>query len=105
MRYPDFDGASCRGIDVDMFFLPEGTNGIGPETPLIRRMCNACPCQQECLEWALRHESHGWWGGTNERERRRLRQQRRIPFRSLATDSFLGLRRPRQYPVVDSEAS
>lgn len=105
MNYPDFSEASCKGLDLDIMFMPEGSNGLSPESRAIRRMCNACPCQEPCLEWALRHEPFGWWGGTNERERRRMRQTRRIPFQSLATDSYLGLRRPKQYPGVDREAS
>lgn len=90
---------------MEIMFMPEGSNGLSPEAHAIRRMCHACPCQEPCLEWALRHEPFGWWGGTTERERRRIRQKRGIRFESMSTDAHLGLRRPKQYPGVDREAS
>jgi WhiB family redox-sensing transcriptional regulator len=40
----------------------------------------------ECLEYALRHgEKFGIWGGMSERERRRIRRQRALVRRGLAT--------------------
>lgn len=92
MKYPDFTNASCSGIDVNMFFMAEGSNGLTPEARPIRRMCAACPCQSECLEWALRHEPFGFWAGTTERERRRIRQRTGVPFRGLSTDAVIGPR-------------
>ena len=42
------------------------------------RLCAACPVRAQCLEYALAHRiDDGIWGGSSERERRRILQQRR----------------------------
>ena len=38
-----------------------------------KRVCEECPVQSECLEFALENRiDHGVWGGTSERQRRRI---------------------------------
>ena len=37
-------------------------------------VCIGCPVQRECLEYALDNGEYGVWGGTSERERRRIRR-------------------------------
>ncbi len=49
-------------------------------------MCGGCEVRMECLEYALRHgEKFGIWGGMSERERRRIRRQRALARRGLAS--------------------
>lgn len=65
--------ARCLDADPEVFFPDKGGS-----TREAKRICNACEVQQACLEWALEHdERFGIWGGTSERERRRLRRERR----------------------------
>ncbi len=65
--------AACRGIDPDVFFPV--TEEDADEAKAI---CNACPVREACLEFALAaREKEGVWGGTTERERRRIVRQRR----------------------------
>lgn len=71
------DQANCIGIDVDMFFTKEGTSTF-QEEKLLKRTCAACPVQSECLDYALNHAVLGWWGGTSEIQRKRLRQKLNI---------------------------
>lgn len=68
---PDwYEHAECRGAPQELFFP-----GQGEPTQPAKEMCAACPVSVECLAWALDHgEKHGIWGGTSERERRRLRK-------------------------------
>lgn len=41
-------------------------------------VCNVCPVQMECLNYALNHNlNHGIWGGASERERVRIRRGRK----------------------------
>lgn len=43
-----------------------------------RKICNGCPVQEDCLEYALQERiDAGMWGGVSERGRRRLLKQRR----------------------------
>ncbi|MFN0093112.1 MAG: WhiB family transcriptional regulator [Acidimicrobiales bacterium] len=56
-------------------FFP--SDGVGVE--IARRICKSCPEQEPCLEYALRNRiDHGVWGGTSERERRRILKRRRV---------------------------
>jgi WhiB family transcriptional regulator, redox-sensing transcriptional regulator len=66
--------ASCRGLDPDLFF-PER----GGDTRSAKAVCDGCPVRAECLDYALTPpvEKFGIWGGMSERERRRIRSQRR----------------------------
>ena len=68
------DQANCIGIDVNMFFTEEGSSTF-PEENFLKRTCAACPVKIECLDYALHHSVLGWWGGTSEIQRRRLRKQ------------------------------
>ncbi len=64
---------ACRGADPDVFFPDQGQS-LEPA----RRICAECVVRDECLEYALdNRERFGVWGGTSERERRRLRRARR----------------------------
>ena len=54
-------------------FFP--SDGVGVE--IARRICADCPSKSPCLEYALSHRiDHGVWGGTSERERRRIIRSR-----------------------------
>lgn len=67
--------AACRGVDVEVFF-PETDDDA--EAEAAKAVCQQCPVRQACLEHALAHrEREGVWGGTTERERRRILRQRR----------------------------
>lgn len=66
--------AACRGLPTDLFF-PER----GADTSAAKAVCAACPVRDDCYEYAFEsNERHGIWGGTAERERRRIRRQRRL---------------------------
>jgi WhiB family redox-sensing transcriptional regulator len=64
--------AACRGLGTDRFFLEVDDD---PEPALA--VCRGCPVKRECLNYALHEPRHpvGVWGGTSERERRRLRRE------------------------------
>lgn len=62
--------ARCRGLDPEMFF-PERGDHAGE----LRAICGECPVIDPCRDWALHHESLGFWGGTTEAERRRIRRE------------------------------
>jgi WhiB family redox-sensing transcriptional regulator len=65
---------SCRDMDPAVFFP---SDGIGVQAA--QRVCDDCPVRVPCLEYALANRvDHGVWGGTSERERRRILRRRRI---------------------------
>ena len=66
--------AKCRDMDPAVFFP---SDGIGVQAA--QRICVDCPVKRECLEYALADRvDHGVWGGTSERERRRILRYRRM---------------------------
>lgn len=75
------DYGNCLGVDPDLFFPERGAS-----TADARKVCGACVVREECLEFALVNgEKFGIWGGTTERERRRLRKQRVLAGRAGST--------------------
>ena len=63
------DKAMCKNLDTQIFFPKRGE-----ATTPIKLICGSCPVVQPCLEYALKSgEKFGVWGGTSERERRRIR--------------------------------
>jgi WhiB family redox-sensing transcriptional regulator len=67
--------AACLGMDPTLFFP---TRGDMDTLRAARAVCRACPVRVDCLEWALSNrEFQGVFGGTSERERRRIVRARR----------------------------
>jgi WhiB family transcriptional regulator, redox-sensing transcriptional regulator len=73
--------ARCSEVDPEIFF-PER----GGSSKAARAVCSKCEVRMQCLEYALNNkEQFGIWGGTSERERRKLRKDRAL--RRLRTAS------------------
>jgi WhiB family redox-sensing transcriptional regulator len=65
---------NCR-VEPPATFFP--SDGVGVE--VAKRICQDCPAKSPCLEYALVNRiDHGVWGGTSERQRRRILKQRRL---------------------------
>lgn len=68
---------------------PPGTffpsDGAGVE--VAKRICATCEVRVVCLEYALHNRiDHGVWGGTSERERRRILRRRRMDREGVPVD-------------------
>lgn len=60
--------ALCAQTDPEAFYPVKGGS-----TRAAKKVCAACPVQQQCLEWALSQgEVFGVWGGSTHRERRTM---------------------------------
>ena len=67
------DKAACRGSDPDIFY-PVNEDDADEAIAI----CMACPVREPCLEYALvARERYGVWGGTTEKDRRRIWRKRR----------------------------
>jgi WhiB family redox-sensing transcriptional regulator len=63
---------NCADKPPSLFFP---SDGVGVD--VARKVCADCPVKSPCLEYALEHRiDHGVWGGTSERERRRILRSR-----------------------------
>lgn len=66
--------AACLTVDPEVFF-PGPYDSDKPA----KKVCEGCSVREACLEAALaNHEKHGIWGGLSERERGRIRRERRL---------------------------
>ncbi len=64
---------NCADTNPDAFFP---SDGVGVE--MAKSICEDCPVAGLCLEYALTYRiDHGVWGGCSERQRRRIRKERR----------------------------
>ena len=60
--------AKCKTMEPALFFPHDGVG-----VRLAQQICAICPVKRACLAYALDNRmNHGVWGGTSERERRRI---------------------------------
>jgi len=60
----------CAQTDPDAFFPEKGGS-----TREAKAVCRRCPVSAECLAYALANDARfGVWGGTSERDRRRMKR-------------------------------
>lgn len=74
MPYPTFTSKPpCHG-DPDSYD-PDTWEGTQPPMAAVKA-CNTCPYRTACFEWAMAHESGGYWAGSTPTTRRSLRRMR-----------------------------
>jgi len=79
-------GGSCSGKDVQLWFPSIKKGGMNPSEKkqkiandtYVAQVCGGCKVQEHCLEYSLRHEPFGTWGGKNESQRADIRNKRGI---------------------------
>ena len=77
--------AACRNHPTELFF-PSTRGRLRTSRRLVSvgqlqevaalDVCATCPVREECLEYALDRDEVGVWGGTTDRDRRRIRKAR-----------------------------
>ena len=79
--------AACKGKPSDWWY-PEYpfTKSRRVRAAKAKEICGTCPVADQCLEYALKWELDGIWGGKSVDERNRLRRSRGIRLRKLMTD-------------------
>lgn len=104
LQVPDFSGAACAGIGLDIFYDDDLYTERGTVTPIgnreyirsmsskpiqhayLRRMCLQCPIVRECREYAIKHEVFGFWGGMTAMERQSERHMKGIVLEEITYD-------------------
>lgn len=74
-----FPDAACAGTQTpDLWFAHDKSE---PDlVKLAKTICNDCPAQQRCLEYALNEDiDHGIWGGQTAQERKTIRRKKWRP--------------------------
>jgi WhiB family redox-sensing transcriptional regulator len=60
---------NCRGEDPNSFY-PENNRWAEQER---KKICRGCPVFAQCMDHAIRYDELGIWGGTTDRERRKIK--------------------------------
>ena len=82
---------SCTQTDPDIWF----TNNIQYPS-ILKRVCNGCPVIENCLKYSLEWNVRGFWAGTSEIARDRLRKRLGIRPKPLSLEQFLPVSAPQQ---------
>jgi hypothetical protein len=79
LRYLAKNGSCASGtVDSELFFEADADvnqNQIRTVLPMLKKFCSTCPVQSDCLDYAMRHDVQGVWGGTAYAERKQRRKR------------------------------
>ena len=76
---PDFTKANCLGKPTDWWYPAEHlTRDTRDRVATAIAICRDCLVRADCLDYSLKWEPVGIWGGLPESERHRLRKERNI---------------------------
>jgi len=89
MDYPDFSQARCREVGTEFFFTEEDNERDTSVYSLGKTICSGCSVRQQCLEWAVKHEAHGLWGGMTPRERMMIRRNKNIILEQILVTDYV----------------
>jgi WhiB family transcriptional regulator, redox-sensing transcriptional regulator len=64
---------NCVGKEPDIFFPDTAYNR--DEVKTAKDICAVCLVRAQCMDYALRHDEVGIWGGTTERERKKIKNR------------------------------
>jgi WhiB family redox-sensing transcriptional regulator len=67
--------AACQAVAADLFFPIGRTGDAVGQIEAAKLVCQTCPVQIACLQYALEtNQEAGIWGGTSEEERVKVRK-------------------------------
>lgn len=71
---PDLARCATTKADPDIFFMDDKDepNYNATKTRIALTICGQCPIQKQCLEFAIKEEMEGVWGGTTTKERKSI---------------------------------
>lgn len=97
MRAPwHYESPGCASVGGNFWFpekdVVEGGietfAGHSQEAQMAKAVCGSCIHKQECLQWGLKHELFGIWGGSTSKERQQMRARLRITLKEVGVANF-----------------
>lgn len=91
------ENGACKGYPVDWWFpmlsglKKEQLREMRKNAQQAKMICAGCKCRQECLEYSLKHEPWGIWGGLSEQDRAIMRLEKKIVLSREGRISFPGV--------------
>ena len=83
--YTFSDTANCEGTDPEAFFTQDRSSTY-TEVLALKKICGTGKVVKECRDYALMHQVMGYWGNTNEIQRKIMRKKLNIIPRPLHMD-------------------
>lgn len=91
------DNGDCRGKPVDWWF-PVYYGLAKKELAQVKlnvqkaiEICRSCSVNKACLDYSLRHEPWGIWGGYDEEQRAHMRSSKQILLSRDGRINFTGI--------------
>lgn len=63
----------CADEDPEMFFSKDEQ-----VQKIAKQICETCDVKAECLDFAIKQNQSGVWGGTSDKERRQFKYNQRL---------------------------
>ena len=74
MRVPwEYEEPACAEVGSNFWFPEKGEDST--EIEIAKRICSLCTHKSECLEWGMKNEVFGIWGGYTARQRQAMRRK------------------------------
>lgn len=78
----EFQSPLCSEVGLEVFFENKedvtASKNDKENSALAIKICNSCIHIGECLDWAVKHEMFGVWGGTTPQQRQELRKRKKL---------------------------
>jgi WhiB family redox-sensing transcriptional regulator len=97
---------ACRNMNVETFYPENGAQYSRRHINDAKMVCESCEVRIPCLEYSLKYETLGIWGGMTESERRRFRLKNNIALNRnrFALANFIPISsRPNKYKEASNE--
>lgn len=85
LRQPrTYEEPLCAQTSPKFFYIDDDDDDTIPEESKTKSyaeaamICKMCSHINECAEWGIRHELHGFWGGLSPAQRIEIRKRRKI---------------------------
>jgi hypothetical protein len=73
-------------------WFPRRPNNMTQEEKLAVKICGSCAFQKPCLDFGLRNQVDGTWGGHTSKERTRMSLRMGIKVNPMIPSSFVPMR-------------
>ena len=80
----EMKSGACVGRPTNWWFPEDASRTAKENSRNAKAICRECSVVEKCLEFSLRHETHGIWGGLSETEREQKRRQYGIQLSDTA---------------------
>ncbi len=91
------ENGACKGYPVDWWFpvlhglKRDEMRAVRADIHKAKSICASCDVSDHCLEYSLKHEPWGIWGGKDEQERAEIRYNRGILLSREGRINFAGI--------------